>query len=69
MTTFDLVPFILFLIVISAANTERINVLYLLVLGVIGLLVSFILKIPNWYPTSHIVLPLLLPPILFLPSD
>lgn len=65
MTAFEIIPFILFLVVIGTAIAERINVPYPLVLVVTGLLVGFIPGVPNWHPPSDIVLPLFLPPILF----
>lgn len=65
MTAFDIIPFILFLVVIGTAIAERINVPYPLVLVVAGLLVGFIPGIPNWHPPSEVVLTLFLPPILF----
>lgn len=65
MTAFEIIPFILFLVVIGTAIAERINVPYPLVLVVAGLIVGFIPGIPNWHPPSNIVLSLFLPPILF----
>lgn len=65
MTVFEIIPFILFLVVIGTAIAERINVPYPLVLVFAGLIVGFIPGIPNWHPPSEIVLPLFLPPILF----
>lgn len=65
MTAFEIIPFILFLVVIGTAIAERINVPYPLVLVVAGLIVGFIPGIPNWHPPSNMVLTLFLPPILF----
>lgn len=65
MIAFEIIPFILFLVVIGTAIAERINVPYPLILVLTGLLVGFIPGIPNWHPPSSIVLPLFLPPILF----
>lgn len=65
MTAFEIIPFILFLVVIGTAIAKRINVPYPLVLVVTGLIVGFIPGIPNWHPPSDLVLPLFLPPILF----
>lgn len=65
MTAFEIIPFILFLVVIGTAIAERINVPYPLILVVAGLLVGFVPGIPNWHPPSNLVLPLFLPPILF----
>ncbi|ABS76728.1 Na+/H+ antiporter [Coxiella burnetii] len=65
MTAFEIIPFILFLVVIGTAIAERINVPHPLVLVVTGLIVGFIPGIPNWHPPSDLVLPLFLPPILF----
>lgn len=65
MTAFEIIPFILFLVVIGTAISERINVPYPLVLIVAGLVVGFVPGIPNWHPPSNLVLPLFLPPILF----
>jgi len=65
MTAFEIIPFILFLVVIGTAISERINVPYPLVLVVAGLIVGFIPGIPNWHPPSNLVLTMFLPPILF----
>ncbi len=65
MTAFEIIPFIIFLVVIGTAIAERINVPYPLVLVIAGLLVGFIPGIPNWHPPSNVVLALFLPPILF----
>jgi CPA1 family monovalent cation:H+ antiporter len=65
MTAFEIIPFILFLVVIGTAIAEKINVPYPLILVVAGLLVGFVPGIPNWHPPSNLVLPLFLPPILF----
>lgn len=65
MTAFEILPFILFLVVIGTAISERINIPYPLVLVAAGLVVGFVPGIPNWHPPSNIVLPLFLPPILF----
>nr|WP_235378913.1 hypothetical protein [Candidatus Coxiella mudrowiae] len=65
MTAFEIIPFILFLVVIGTAIAERINIPYPLVLVITGLLVGFIPRIPNWHSPSPIVLPLFLLPILF----
>ena len=65
MTAFEIIPFILFLVVIGTAISEKINVPYPLVLVVAGFIVGFIPGIPNWHPPSNIVLMLFLPPILF----
>src|SRR3990167_8948740 len=65
MSALEIIPFILFLVVIGTAIAERINVPYPLILVVAGLIVGFIPGIPNWHPPSNIVLVLFLPPILF----
>ncbi len=65
MTAFEIIPFIIFIVVIGTAIAERINVPYPLILVIAGLLVGFIPGLPNWHPSSEIVLPLFLPPILF----
>src|SRR3990167_11481833 len=65
MSALEIIPFILFLVVIGTAISEKINVPYPLVLVVAGLIVGFIPGIPNWHPPSNIVLMLFLPPILF----
>lgn len=61
----EILPFILFIVVVVTSIAERINVPYPLLLVVAGLVVGFIPGIPNWHPPSNIVLPLFLPPILF----
>ncbi|WP_244896958.1 hypothetical protein [Candidatus Coxiella mudrowiae] len=48
MTAFEIIPFILFLVVIGTAIAERINIPYPLVLVITGLLVGFIPRILNW---------------------
>lgn len=65
MTALEIIPFILFLVVIGTVIAERINVPYPLILVVAGLIVGFIPGLPNWHPPSNIVLVLFLPPILF----
>lgn len=65
MSAIEILPFILFIVVIVTAIAERINVPYPLLLVVAGLIVGFIPGIPNWHPPSELVLPLFLPPILF----
>ena len=65
MTTIEILPFILFIVVIVTAVSERINVPYPLLLVIAGLIVGFIPGIPNWHPDSDIVLAIFLPPILF----
>lgn len=60
-----IIPFILFLVVIFSAIAERLNLPYPILLVIVGLIVGFIPGIPNWHPSSDIVLPVFLPPILF----
>lgn len=65
MTTLEILPFILFIVVVVTALSERINVPYPLLLVIAGLIVGFIPGVPNWHPPSDSVLALFLPPILF----
>lgn len=65
MDTLQILPFILFTVLIVTAVAERIRVPYPLLLVVAGLVVGFAPGIPSWHPPSDIVLPLFLPPILF----
>jgi len=61
----EILPFILFIVVIVTSVSEKINVPYPLLLVIAGLVVGFVPGIPDWHPASSIVLPLFLPPILF----
>lgn len=61
----EILPFILFIVVIVTSISKRINVPYPLLLVIAGLVVGFIPGIPNWHPPTDIILPLFLPPILF----
>jgi len=61
----DILPFILFMVVIVTSISEKINVPYPLLLVITGLVLGFIPGIPNWHPPNDLVLPLFLPPILF----
>jgi len=61
----EILPFILFMVVIVTSVSEKINVPYPLLLVITGLIVGFIPGIPDWNPPSSIILPLFLPPILF----
>jgi monovalent cation/hydrogen antiporter len=65
MTALEILPFILFIVVIATAIAERINIPYPLVLVIAGILVGLMPGIPNWHPPSNMVLPVFLPPILF----
>ncbi len=65
MNALEILPFILFIVVIVTSISEKINVPYPLLLVIAGLVVGFVPGIPNWHPSSEIVLPLFLPPILF----
>ena len=65
MDALAIIPFILFLVVICAAIAERINIPYPLLVIVVGMLVGFIPGIPNWHPSTELVLPIFLPPFLF----
>lgn len=65
MNALEILPFILFIVVIVTSISEKINVPYPLLLVITGLVVGFLPGIPNWHPPSDIVLPLFLPPILF----
>ena len=65
MNAIELLPFILFIVVIATAIAERINIPYPLLLVVAGIGIGFIPHMPNWVPPSNIVLALFLPPILF----
>ncbi len=65
MNALEILPFILFIVVVVTSIAERINVPYPLLLVVAGLGVGFMPGIPNWHPPSETVLPLFLPPILF----
>lgn len=61
----EILPFILFIVVIVTTISEKINVPYPLLLVLAGLIVGFIPGVPNWHPPTDIILPLFLPPILF----
>ncbi len=65
MSTLEILTFILFIVVIVTSVSEKVNLPYPLLLVVAGLVVGFIPDIPNWHPSSEIVLALFLPPILF----
>ncbi|MCB1828161.1 MAG: sodium:proton antiporter, partial [Coxiellaceae bacterium] len=65
MNALEILPFILFIVVIVTSISERINVPYPLLLVIAGLVVGFIPGIPNWHPATDMILPLFLPPILF----
>lgn len=65
MSTIEILPFILFVVVIATAFSERLSIPYPLLLVIAGIIVGFVPGIPNWHPPSSIVLPLFLPPILF----
>lgn len=65
MNALEILPFILFIVVIVTAISERINVPYPLLLVIAGLIVGFVPEIPNWHPPTDIILPVFLPPILF----
>lgn len=65
MTTLEILAFILFIVVIVTAISERINIPYPLLLVITGLIVGFVPGIPSWHPPNDIVLALFLPPILF----
>ncbi len=65
MNALQILPLILFIVVIVTSISERINIPYPLLLVIAGLVVGFIPEIPNWHPSSNIILPVFLPPILF----
>lgn len=65
MNAIEILPFILFLVVIVTAIAERISIPYPLLLVVAGLFVGFMPGFPTWHPPSNIILALFLPPILF----
>lgn len=65
MNALEVLPFILFIVVIVTSIAEKINVPYPLLLVAAGLCVGFMPGIPNWHPYAEMILPLFLPPILF----
>jgi len=65
MGAIEILPFILFIVVIATAIAERLRIPYPLLLVIAGLIVGYIPGIPNWHPPNDLVLPLFLPPILF----
>lgn len=65
MNALEILPFILFVVIIVTTLSERINLPYPLLLVIAGLVVGFLPGIPNWHPPTDIILALFLPPILF----
>jgi len=65
MTTLEVLPFILFIVVVVTAVAEHVNVPYPLLLVMAGLLVGFVPAMPSWHPPQDSVLAIFLPPILF----
>ena len=65
MSAIDILPFILFIVVMVTAIAERISIPYPLLLVITGLIVGLLPNIPAWHPPEDMVLSLFLPPILF----
>ena len=65
MANFEILIFILFIVVLVTAVAENINIPYPILLVITGMLVGFIPNLPNWQPPNNLILPIFLPPILF----